>query len=185
MRPAPAIDENRDDDATLLEQGRHTELLARHLADVRTHVAIRLWRRHHNEYLDEIVQRAVERLVGELRAGKRYRVPYAVVVRKVCEWAVKDWDTEFKEARARDGGDLDERGGATRAAPDALGEVEVTVVFEAALASLSPGDREAARLAWLEGVPPADIAERLGCTRNAVDQRLHRARAHLRKALRP
>jgi RNA polymerase sigma factor (sigma-70 family) len=185
MRPAPTTDETGDDDATLLERGRHGELLARHLGDVRTHVAIRLWRRHHDEYLDEIVQRAVERLVRELRAGKRYGVPYGVVVRKVSEWAVKDWIAEYTQARARDGGDLDISGGAAPTAPDAFGEVEVTVAFEETLARLSPDDREAARLAWIEGMPPAAIARRLGCTRNAVDQRLHRIRVHLRKALLP
>lgn len=185
MRPATATDETRDDDATLLERGRHDELLARHLADVRSHVAVGLWRRHHDQYLEEVVQRALERLVRELRAGKRYTVPYGVVVLKVCEWAVKDWDAEFAAARARDGGDLDGPEGAALSAPDALAEAEVTVVFEEALAPLAPGDREAARLAWLEGVPPVEIARRLGCTRNAVDQRLHRVRVHLREVLLP
>jgi RNA polymerase sigma factor (sigma-70 family) len=181
MRPAPATDETRDDDATLLDEGRHAELLARHVDDVRTHVALELWRRHHDEHLDEVVQRALERLARELRAGARYRVPYGVVVRMVCRWAVAEWATQFERERGRHGGGLDGQRAASVAAPDAFEEVEVMAAFEDAIAPLADGDRAAARLAWIEGVPPAQIAGRLGCSRNAVDQRLHRVRAHLRE----
>lgn len=183
MRPAPATDETRDDDATLLDEGRHVELLARHVDDVRTHVALALWRRHHDEHLDEIVQRALERLARELQAGRRYAVPYGVVVRMVCRWAVRGWADEFAAERARDGGDIDGEAASAVRAPDAFEEIEMSVVFEDAIAPLPDGDREAARLAWLDGVPPAQIAERLGCSRNAVDQRLHRVRTHLRGVL--
>jgi DNA-directed RNA polymerase specialized sigma24 family protein len=59
------------------------------------------------------------------------------------------------------------------------------MLFGDAIAPRPEGDREAARLAWIDGVPPAAIADRLGCSRNAVDQRLHRVRAHLRTVLLP
>lgn len=183
MRPAPATDETRDDDATLLDEGRHAELLARHLDDVRTHVALGLWRRHHDEHLDELVQRASERLICELRAGRRYPVPYGVVVRMVCRWTVHEWAREFAVERASHGGDIDGEAASAVPAPDAFEEIEMTGMFEDAIAPLPDGDRATARLAWLEGLPPAQIAERLGCSRNAVDQRLHRVRTHLRGVL--
>jgi RNA polymerase sigma factor (sigma-70 family) len=185
MRPAPATDETLHDDATLLDEGRHADLLARHVDDVRTHVAIGMWQRHHGEHLDEVVQRVLERLLRELRAGRRYTVPFGVVVRMVCRWAVLEWASEFAQERRRDGGAIDDTDTAAPPAPDAFGEVEAMMLFEDAIAPLPEGDREAARLAWIDGVPPAAIADRLGCSRNAVDQRLHRVRAHLRTVLLP
>lgn len=49
----------------------------------------------------------------------------------------------------------------------------------AALAQLPEDDRELIRLTTLDGVSIADAAQILGCSRNAVDQRLHRARQRL------
>lgn len=50
-----------------------------------------------------------------------------------------------------------------------------------ALGRLSDDDRELLRLAVSEQLPHADIAALMGCTRNAVDIRLHRARKRLAK----
>ena len=44
-----------------------------------------------------------------------------------------------------------------------------------------PDDQRAALLLQAEGLPAADIAEVLGCSEGAVEQRLVRARAALRK----
>lgn len=50
-----------------------------------------------------------------------------------------------------------------------------------ALSRLRPQDREILRLATWEELPHADIAEILGCSRHAVDQRVQRATARLRR----
>lgn len=48
-----------------------------------------------------------------------------------------------------------------------------------ALSRLRRSDQEVLRLATWEDLPHADIAEILGCTRHAVDQRIHRATRRL------
>jgi RNA polymerase sigma-70 factor (ECF subfamily) len=55
---------------------------------------------------------------------------------------------------------------------------ELDAVVEA-LARLNPRDRELLQLAAWEELPHADIAESLGCSVAAVDQRLHRAKGKL------
>jgi RNA polymerase sigma factor (sigma-70 family) len=52
-----------------------------------------------------------------------------------------------------------------------------------AVAALPAKDREAVVLCYLQGHAPADAAESLGITRNALDQRLKRARAQLQTNL--
>ena len=57
---------------------------------------------------------------------------------------------------------------------------EYDAVVEAA-SRLSPEDREVLTLAAWEGLPHREIAEVLGCSIAAVDQRLHRAKQRLAK----
>ena len=57
---------------------------------------------------------------------------------------------------------------------------EYEAVLEAATL-LSPNDREILNLAAWEGLPHREIAEVLGCSIAAVDQRLHRAKRRLAK----
>ena len=54
------------------------------------------------------------------------------------------------------------------------------MVLEAAT-HLNPGDREILNLAAWEGLAHRQIAEVLGCSIAAVDQRLHRAKQRLAK----
>jgi len=53
----------------------------------------------------------------------------------------------------------------------------------AALARLSPLDREALLLRYWEELSPEQVAVALGCSRATLAVRLHRARARLRRAL--
>lgn len=53
-----------------------------------------------------------------------------------------------------------------------------------ALEHLRPSDRELLRLVAWEELPYADIALVLGCSRHAVEQRVHRALRHLATAVR-
>jgi RNA polymerase sigma-70 factor (ECF subfamily) len=57
---------------------------------------------------------------------------------------------------------------------------EYAAVMQAAL-QLSRRDREVLNLAAWEGLPHREIAEILGCSIAAVDQRLHRAKQLLAK----
>lgn len=74
---------------------------------------------------------------------------------------------------------------------DAPAEPDVLVVKNsehddllAALDRLRPAERELLRLVTWEELPYAEVAEVLGCSRHAVDQRVARARRHLARALR-
>jgi DNA-directed RNA polymerase specialized sigma24 family protein len=183
MRPmgsTETTDETDEHDRLLLREGRHAELLARYYSDIRTHVAIRLGpgQRVHRE---EVAHRVVDRLARELGGGRVYRVPFRVVVHQISGWAVAEWFSELARAREFDGGaleDLEATGWAV--APDDYAGVDLGVTLEAALGDLPPGDREVATLRWLESLEPSEIAERLGRSRNAVDQALHRARVFLK-----
>ena len=53
-----------------------------------------------------------------------------------------------------------------------------------ALRKLRPADQEVLRLAVWEELPHREIAELLGCTAHAVDQRVHRAAKRLGRQLR-
>ena len=48
---------------------------------------------------------------------------------------------------------------------------------------LAPREREVVDLRWRQGLEIAEIADRLGIDRNAVDQALFRAHAKLRERL--
>lgn len=74
----------------------------------------------------------------------------------------------------------DELSTAPAAAPGPLEGTPVTRVFQ----DLPDGDRELLALVAWEGLGNAEIATVLGCSRNAVSIRLHRARKRFARALR-
>ena len=60
---------------------------------------------------------------------------------------------------------------------------ETGAEVRSALSQLRRGDQEVLRLATWEELPHAEIAEILGCSRHAVDQRIHRATRRLARKL--
>jgi DNA-directed RNA polymerase specialized sigma24 family protein len=66
---------------------------------------------------------------------------------------------------------------------DPFAEVVERDHLEELFAELPEGDREVARLRYLEGLSHEQIAERVGKTRNAIDQALWRAHAKIRRLL--
>ena len=74
------------EDALLLENGDHATLIAAYHQIVvqRCLVAVR------SEAGFDVAQNVFERLLKELTKGKRYRVPYRVVVHKVVGWTIKE-----------------------------------------------------------------------------------------------
>lgn len=158
------------EDARLLAAGEHARLLARYeLVIVQRCVALL----RGSLDAEDVAQDVKLRLYRELKAGKTYPVPFRVVVHKVIEWTVKDhvagrpthWPLP-------DGWEVS-------VANDPLDGLIVDDV----LRELAPRDQEVWRLHILEGLPPAQIAARLGISRNAVDQALHRGRVKLRDTL--
>jgi RNA polymerase sigma factor (sigma-70 family) len=82
---------------------------------------------------------------------------------------------------------LDElRGGVLGADPEErLEALELALLVRSELDALPPGQREVARLYYLDGLSAAEIGELRGETHGAVRVRLHRARNRLRDRLAP
>lgn len=163
-------DERDAEDARLLSVGDHDTLLAAYLPVVETRVRARV----RDASADDVVQNVMLRLCAELERGRSYAVPFRVVVHQVTGWLIGE---HFQ------GRDL-------RAVPfpesfDPVGDEDVEVDdprgFERLLDGLAPREREVVELRYGQGLEIADIADRLGMERNAVDQALHRALERLRR----
>ena len=162
------------EDRRLLHEGEHKLLLAGYFHPVREQCFIAL---RDQDAADEASQRVFLRLLAELRRGKRYRVPFRVVVWMVTKWTLRSFYPAAKhDATLPEGCDPD--------APDAYAEWEHTHDLDLLLADLPARQRQVLDLAYREGLAPAQIAERLGIKRNAVDQALHNGHKRLAEKLR-
>jgi len=162
------------EDKRLLEEGEHKLLLANYFHPVVERCFLRL---RNEDAANEAAQRIFVRLLGELRRGRKYTVPFRVVVWMVTEWTLRshypgakqdstlpdDWDPE---------------------APDAYAAWEGQHDLAVLIDSLQPRQREVLDLVYREGIGPDQVAERLGIKRNAVDQALHNGHRKLAEKLR-
>ena len=126
----------------------------------------------------DCAQSVAVRLLSELKRGRRYSVPYRVVVHKVIEWTTKGFYQRGRAILVELDDDLPE---AVFHPASEYEDVETRYDLERALAKLPPGDREVARMRLVEGYEIETIAQHLGKKRNAVDQALHRACTALRE----
>ncbi|MDW8339435.1 MAG: sigma-70 family RNA polymerase sigma factor [Thermoleophilia bacterium] len=117
------------------------------------------------------------RLLTELKRGRRYRVPFRVVVHQVTTWTIRG-----RTAR----GEVDEvalEEWMHEASTDGTTPLEELVAregFEAMLEGLTDDEREVIRLRYLEGLDFGEIAKRRGKNVNAIYQIHHRALTKLR-----
>lgn len=162
------------EDKRLLEAGDHKLLLAGYFHAVRELCFLRLRDR---EAADEAAQIVFLRLFNELKRGKRYSVPFRVVVWKVVEWTVRG----FYRGAKRDESLPDDW---DPAAGDEYEGVEDDYDFGRLVADLPSRQREVLDLIHRHGVSHEQAAERLGITRNAVDQALHNGHRKLAEKLR-
>jgi RNA polymerase sigma factor (sigma-70 family) len=169
MRDARDAEDNRR-----LEAGEHKLLLATYFDPVidRCYLRLRDW-----DAANEAAQRVFVRLLAELRAGKTYPVPYRVVVWKITEWTLRGFYPGAKQGSSLpDGWDPE--------APDAYAEWEDEHDLGLLIADLPPRQREVLDLTYRGRLLPQQIADRLGMTRNAVDQALHNGHRKLAEKLR-
>ncbi len=157
------------EDERLLDAGAYDELLARHYPAMVERLRLRL---PDGEALD-VAHEAVQRLLEELRRGRRYRVPFRVVAHMVVGWKLKE---HFGAQPGTPVGADEEP-----VAPDELEALDDRLDAARRLAGLPEGERIALSLRYLEGLAIDEIATRLGMTRNAVDQALHRGHRRLRR----
>lgn len=154
-------------DEALLGSGDHARLLARYEVVIVQRCVAKL---HGHADAEDVAQDVKLRLWRELQAGKTYPVPYRVVVHKVIGWTLKDhWAGRDTTVTLPDGWE-----------PGTEDDVDGRLIVDEMLAGLPPREQEAWRL-YMDGLAPDQIAERLGITRNNVDQALHRGRKCLRE----
>jgi RNA polymerase sigma factor (sigma-70 family) len=122
----------------------------------------------------DVAADVVIRLLGELKAGKRYGVPFRVVVHKVIGWKL----AEHFAGRPHDaelGHDVID--------DDSYESIDERWDLMTLLEGLPQREREVAGLRIVAGLEPAAIAAKLGVSRNNVDQAWHRAKRKLREQL--
>jgi RNA polymerase sigma factor (sigma-70 family) len=166
-------DARDEEDRRLLEAGDHAALVRNYYETIIQRCYVRC--RTKDDAL-ECAQAVAVRLLSELKRGKRYPVPYRVVVHQVIEWTTRGFYERKRVALGELPGDIAEPG-------NPFDDAEARYDLERALAELPDGDREVARRRFLEGLEIDEIAELLGKKRNAVDQSLHRARKKLQELL--
>jgi RNA polymerase sigma-70 factor (ECF subfamily) len=108
-------------------------------------------------------------------------LPWLYVVARRVVWKQRRGSTRFRRLVARVGSLP--RTGESDPETVVVQRSEYEDVLDAAR-RLSRADQEVLRLAAWEGLPHAQIAEILGCSVAAVDQRLHRAKVRLTKLYR-
>lgn len=161
------------EDERLLQEGRFADLVAGYYADIVDRCRTRIRRAD----AEDVAHAIVERLLRELKGGKRYPVPYRIVVAMVTTWLIKGYYEKGKIAVV-ELGDWDDP-----VPDDFTGDVETRDLVERLLEHLPDHDRTVAGLRWLDGLEIAEIAKKLGMKRNAVDQSLFRARQTFRTLL--
>lgn len=159
------------EDSRLLDANDHTTLLATYYPVIleRCKVLVR-----GPDWID-VAHATVDRLLSELSRGKRYRVPFRVVVHKVIEWKVKEHFTgapaELELAEWDAAGD------------NPIEDFERRYYLEGLFATLAARDGEVMRMRYLDLLEPAQIAEALGIEPNAVHQALWRGHRALEETL--
>ena len=162
------------EDRRLLDEGNYKQLLVNYVTVIRERCWLRL---RDDAAADDAAQTIVLRLLSELSAGKRYPVPFRVVVRKVTDWELSGYFVPAKEdASLPEGWDPP--------AEDLFEEWEDDFDLDLLFDGLPAGQREVVDLVYREGLSPGAAARRLEIAPNAVYQRLHNAHASLAERFR-
>jgi RNA polymerase sigma factor (sigma-70 family) len=123
----------------------------------------------------DVAHEVVVRLLGELKRGRRYRVPFRVVVHQVITWKIKE---HFAPGKVREV-EIDEW--LALATDGSQDQLDLHDPFDAWLAGLSELEQTVLRLHYVDDLDFQEIARRLDKTPNAVHQIHHRALEKLRR----
>ena len=160
------------EDTRLLEAGEFSMLVESYYGVMLDRCRARVW--PEADALAVAAEVAI-RLLSELKRGRRYRVPFRVVVHKVIGWKINE---HFAPAKAQEV-ELEEW--LKEASTDSATELERDSGFEVFLEGLTELEQEVVRLRYLEDLDFQEIATRLGKAPNAVHQIHHRALTKLRR----
>ncbi len=131
------------------------------------------------ERADDCVQEAFIRAFGRWRRIRRYDNP-ATWVRRVAINLSRDMDKAEKRRRRREDNDGLHK---DRASASPADTVAADLHLVDLLQRLTPQQRAAAALFYVEDLPVAEIAESLGITTGAVKFHLNKARSSLKAML--
>lgn len=159
------------EDTRLLEAGDYARLVESYYGVIVKRCEART--RSEGDAFD-VAAEVVIRLLGELKAGKRYRVPFRVVVHNVIGWKLAE-HFAGSSGDAGLGDELPDEG-----AFESPGERHDVMAL---LVGLPERERQVAGLRIVAGLDPAAVAMKLGISRNNVDQAWHRAKKKLRERL--
>lgn len=160
------------EDDLLLETGDHATLLAAYYPIIRQRCLLAV-----RADADDVAHDVCLRLAAELRRGKRYSVPYRVVVHQFVTWTILEY-------RARIPTDLPIPPGWDPESPDdPYARFEADYDIDQLFHELPTSDREVAELRYRRSLEIDEIAARVGKHRNAVDQALWRVHKKLRSRL--
>ena len=160
------------EDTRLLEAGEYAALVESYYGVILDRSRIKMRRE------DDAIAVAAEvaiRLLSELKRGRRYRVPFRVVVHQVIKWKVKEHFAPGKidEVELEDW--------LRKASTESTEELEPERGFEGLIDGLTELEQEVLRLRYVEDLDFQEIARRLGKEPNAVHQIHYRALTRLRK----
>ena len=160
------------EDTRLLEAGEFSLLVESYYGVILDRCRARVW-----PEADAIAAAAevAIRLLSELKRGRRYRVPFRVVVHKVIGWKIQE---HFEPCKVQEV-ELEEW--LKEASTDSETELEGDFGFEALLEGLTELEQEVMRLRYVDDLDFQEIATRLGKEPNAVHQIHHRALTKLRR----
>lgn len=173
--PSPDERTARDDeDARLLEARDHATLLAAYYPTILLRLRIR---RLSLDEAEDVRQRVVEHLLRELASGKKFDVPFRVIVHQRTTWELLDYYAERKRREAELAAEREP------GSVDVFERVESDLDLDLLLTNLPGRERQVAVLRWQHGFEVSQIAETLGIEANAVHQALFRAHRKLRESV--
>jgi len=160
------------EDIRLLEAGEIGLLIEGYLGVIYDRCLVKVRDR---DQAADVAQNVYERLFGELKRGRRYRVPFRVVVHQVIKWTVQE---HFQTVRYED--ELEDW--LMQASTESSGSLEADTGFDSMLEGLTELEADVIRLHYGEDdLEFQVIAERLGKEPNAVHQIHYRALEKLRR----
>jgi len=159
------------EDQRLLDAGEFTLLVESYYGVMLDRCRARVW--PEADAIGVAAEVAI-RLLSELKRGRRYRVPFRVVVHKVIGWKIKE---HFAPAKAQEV-ELDEW--LKEASTDSESELVADSGFESLLEDLTELEQEVIRLRYADDLDFPEIATKLDKEPNAIHQIHHRALTKLR-----
>jgi RNA polymerase sigma factor (sigma-70 family) len=169
--------ESADPMALAARKALLAELLAPYEPVIRGLVAAELWRLGRDE-VDDWTQETWRRLVEEILSGRRWDFSFRQLVIARAKFTCRDARRELVTRGQREAPtDRDPEAEQVDTEELAVGQV----MLDGFLALLSPGDRAVVERSWLEGRTSALLAEELGTTVGAIEQRKHRIGKRLRE----